>query len=178
MTALDIDDILNLLDHCLSTEFCFQDSYYRQVSGTIMGSPLSSFLAEAVIQDLEKIMVADKSDIKLWDRYVDYICSIVKTNKVSDVLHNINNATDYITFTTEEVQNNQLAFLDFLLTRTSDSSLQTQVYLKKTHMDQIVNYESNHPIQHKISCVQTLFNRIKTYCNTQQTKQDEQTYLY
>ena len=45
-TNLDIQDILDLLDLCLSTECCFDNKYYRQVSGTPMGSPLSSFLAE------------------------------------------------------------------------------------------------------------------------------------
>ena len=31
---------------------------------------------------------------------------------------------------------------------------QTQVY-RKTHTDQILNYNSNHPTQHKISCIKT-----------------------
>ena len=106
MTALDKDDILDLLDLCLSTEFRFQDSYYRQVSGTTMGSLLSSFLAEAVMQDLEKRVVTANNDIKLWHGYVNDVCSTVKTNKINEVLHDINNATDNITFTKEEQQNN------------------------------------------------------------------------
>jgi hypothetical protein len=36
-----------------------------------MGSPLSSFLAEAVMQDLESKAVTNNDDIKTWDRYVD-----------------------------------------------------------------------------------------------------------
>jgi hypothetical protein len=60
----------------------------------------------------------------------------------------------------EEEQNNQLAFLDILLTRTDDGTIQTQVYRKKTHTDQLLNYNSNHPTQHKISCIKTLFNRM------------------
>jgi hypothetical protein len=75
----------------------------------------------------------------------------------------------------EEEQNNQLAFLDILLTRTDDGTIQTQVYRKKTHTDQLLNYNSNHPTQHKISCIKTLFNRIDTHCNT---KQAERNYLY
>ena len=53
-TSLDKEDSLDLLDLCLSTEFSFQGSYYKQITGTPMGSPLSSFLAEAVLQNLEK----------------------------------------------------------------------------------------------------------------------------
>ena len=74
--------------------------------------------------------------------------------------------------------NNQLAFLDVLLTRTSDGSLQTQVYRKNTHTDQTLSYEINHPIQHKIRCIQSPFSRIESHCNTQQTKQDELTYFH
>ncbi len=55
ITNLDKDDILELLNLCLSTEFSFQNSYYRPISGTPVGSPLSSFLAEAVMHDLEEI---------------------------------------------------------------------------------------------------------------------------
>jgi hypothetical protein len=51
-------------------------------------------------------------------------------------------------------------------------------YRKKTHTDQILNYNSNHPTQHKVNCIKTLFNRIDTHCNTDQSKQDERKYLY
>jgi hypothetical protein len=57
----------------------------------------------------------------------------------------------------EEEQNNQLAFLDILLTRTDDGTIQTQAYRKKTHIDQLLNYNSNHPTQHKINCIKTLY---------------------
>ena len=133
-TKLNKHDILELLDLCLSTEFSFQNSYYRQISGTPMGSPLSSFLAEAVIQDLEKR-------------------SVIKKDKTDDILHTINNTTENIKFTKEEEDDDQLAFLDILLTRTDDGTINTQVYRKKTHTDQILNFNSNHPTQHKISCI-------------------------
>ena len=79
----------------------------------------------------------------------------------------------------EEEQNNQLASVfDILLTRTDNGTIQTQVYRKKTHTNQLLNYNSNHPTQHKISCIKTLFNRIDTHCNTEQGKQAERNYLY
>ena len=43
-----------------------------------MGSPLSSFLAEAVMQDLENKAVTNNNDIKTWDRYVDDVFATVK----------------------------------------------------------------------------------------------------
>ena len=86
-TALHKDDILDLLDLCLHTEFSFQNNYYRQISGTPMGSPLSSFLAEAVMQDLEKRSVTNNTNIRTWDRYVDDVLATVKKDKTEDILH-------------------------------------------------------------------------------------------
>ena len=143
-----------------------------------MGSPLSSFLAEAVMQDLEKRSVTNNNDIKTWNRYVDDVLATVKKDKTDDILYTINNTTENIKFTKEEEDNNQLAFLDILLTRTDDGTINTQVYRKKTHTDQILNFNSNHPTQHKISCIRSLFNRIDTHCNTEQAKQTERKYLF
>ncbi len=142
-----------------------------------MGSPLSSFLAEAVMQDLERRSVTNNNDIKTWDRYIDDVIATVKKDKTDDILQTINNTTKNIRFTKEEEQNNQLAFLDVLLTRTNDGTIHTQVYRKQTHTDQILNYNSNHPTQHKISCIKTLFNRINTHCNTEHAKVEERKYL-
>ena len=109
---------------------------------------------------------------------VKAVLAAVKKDKTNDILHSKNNTTENIRFRKEEEQNNQLAFLDVLLTRTDDSTINTQVYRKKTHTDQILNFNSNHPTQHKISCIKTLFNRIDTHCNTEQAKQTECRYLY
>ena len=100
-----------------------------------MGSPLSSFLAEAVLQDLEQKAVDNNDSIRTWERYVDDIFATVKTNDIDNILHTINNTTDNITFTVEREQNNQLAFLDVLMTKNNDGTLNTQVYRKKTHTD-------------------------------------------
>ena len=141
-------------------------------------SSLSSFLAEAVMQDLEKRSVTNNNDIKTWNRYVDDVLAAVKKDKTDDILHTINNTIENIKFTKEEEENSQLAFLDVLLTRTDDGTINTQIYRKKTYIDQILNFNSNHPTQHKISCIRSLFNQIDTHCNTEQTKRTERKYLY
>ncbi|BHF62983.1 hypothetical protein SprV_0200597200 [Sparganum proliferum] len=45
--------ILQLLRLCLSTYFTFDETIYEQVKGTPMGSPISGFIDEAVLQRLE-----------------------------------------------------------------------------------------------------------------------------
>ena len=64
-----------------------------------MGTPLSSFLAEAVMQDLEKRSVTGNKDIKTWKLYVDNVLATVKKDKTDDILHAINNTTENIRFT-------------------------------------------------------------------------------
>ena len=110
-----------------------------------MGSPLSSFLAEAVMQDLEKRCYEQQRHQNM-EKIRDDVLATVKKDETDEILHSINNATENIRFTKGKEQNNQLAFLDVLLTS-------TQVYRKKTHTDQILNFNSNHPNQHKISCM-------------------------
>jgi hypothetical protein len=39
------------------------------------------------------------------------------------------------------------------------------------------NATQRNTTQHKVSCIKTLFNRIDTHCNTDQSKQDERKYL-
>jgi hypothetical protein len=108
--------------------------------------------------------------------YVDDVLATVKKYKTDDILHTIN----YRKYKIHERRssNNQLAFLDIVVTRTDDGTINTQVYRKKTHTDQILNFNSNHSTQHKISCIRSLFNRIDTHCNTGQAKQAERKYLY
>ncbi len=61
--------------------------------GTLMGSPLSSFLAEAVMQDLESKAVTNNSDMKTWGRYVDDVFATVKKDKTKDILQTFKNTT-------------------------------------------------------------------------------------
>ena len=79
-----------------------------------LGSPLSSFLAEEVMQDLEKRSATNNKDLRTWNRYVDDALAVVKKDKTEDILHLINNTTENTRFTKEEEQNNQLALLDIL----------------------------------------------------------------
>nr|VZI45918.1 unnamed protein product [Spirometra erinaceieuropaei] len=45
--------LVQLLRFCLKTYFTFEGTTYEQVKGTPMGSPLSGFIAEAVLQKVE-----------------------------------------------------------------------------------------------------------------------------
>ena len=92
-----------------------------------MGSPLSCLLAEAVMQDLER--VSNNNDIKTWDRYADDGFATVKKDKIATLyILYINNTTKNIKSTKEEEHDNKLAFLEILLTKTDDGKLNTQKF--------------------------------------------------
>ena len=67
-TSLEVEDIMGLLDLCLPTEFVFKGRFYRQTKGTLMGSPLSAFLAEVVRQDLEQRTLENNEASGVWER--------------------------------------------------------------------------------------------------------------
>ncbi len=140
------------------------------------------------MQDLERKAVTNNNDIKTWDRYVDDVFATVKKDKTEDVLQTINNTTKNIKFTKEEEHDNKLAFLDVLITLTYttltytylyNGTLNTEVYRKKTHTDQILNYNSNHPTQHKISLLRHFSTELTHIVILhEQSKQDERKHLY
>ncbi|BHF84219.1 hypothetical protein SprV_0902736900 [Sparganum proliferum] len=62
--------VLQLLRFCLMTYFTFDGTTYEPVKGTPMGSPISGFIAEAVLQRLESLVFQHHKP-KFWARYVD-----------------------------------------------------------------------------------------------------------
>ena len=51
-TSLPLEDITDLLSFCLNTtQFVFEGTYYKQVFGTVMGSPVLAVIANLVMED-------------------------------------------------------------------------------------------------------------------------------
>ena len=85
---------------------------------------------------------------KMWKRYIDDSFEIVKRNQrdlFTDHLNSID-VTSSICFTDEPEVEGRIPFLDTLMTRKTDGSMNVQVYCKKTHTDQYLNFESHHPL--------------------------------
>nr|VZH99527.1 unnamed protein product [Spirometra erinaceieuropaei] len=76
-------------------------------------------------------------------------------------------------FTMEEEVEDKLPSLDVLVCRQPNGELATSVYRKPTNTLQILSYNSNHPPQHKRSCVRTLYRRVETQCSTPAAKLNE-----
>ena len=130
------------------------------------------------MQDLERRSINNDRNKKLWDRYVDAVLSFIKTHHIDNLFKTINYTRNGITFTMEKEKKRKIASLDIELKRTDNGFMETQVHRKNTHTDQILNYNSNHPTQHKASCLKTLLNRVDTHCSTAEAKKHELSHLY
>ena len=54
-TSLPVEDIIPLLSFWLkTTQFTYNVTYYQQVFGTAMGSPVSTVIANMVMEDMEQ----------------------------------------------------------------------------------------------------------------------------
>nr|VZI49762.1 unnamed protein product [Spirometra erinaceieuropaei] len=81
-----------------------------------MGSPISGFIAEAVLQRLESLVFQHHRP-KFWARYVDDTFVVIEWDRVLTFQEHLNAVFPDIQFTMEEEENNQLAFLDVLVCR-------------------------------------------------------------
>ena len=65
----------------------------------------------------------------------------------------------------EEENNNQIPFLDILISREANGQLQISLYRKRTHINKYLNFHSYQPMQHKVAVVKTLAHRPRKNCS-------------
>nr|VZI42373.1 unnamed protein product [Spirometra erinaceieuropaei] len=146
---LEHAQILQLLKLCLKTYFAFDGTIYEQVKGTPMGKPILGFIAEAVLQQLGSLLFQHHRP-KFWAVFPG------------------------IKFTMEEEEENQLAFLDVVVCRKDFGGQKIKVFRKAANTMQILNFNKNHPISHKRSCVRTPYRHVEAHCSEPEDKIAEQ----
>ena len=113
----------------------------------------------------------NNADISYFDRtqptwVVAQICGYtnckITSSDADEFTQHLNSVDPNIQLTTETESNGELAFLATCTVRQDDGSLRIKVYRKPTYTDQYLNWESNHPLEHKISVARTLFHRANT----------------
>ena len=88
-TTLSPDDVVKLLEVCLTTTYFIYDSeYYEQLHGAAMGSPISPVIANLFMEHFESLAVDER--MRFWKRYVDDVFCILKKNDLDDALHDLN----------------------------------------------------------------------------------------
>lgn len=101
-----------------STCFKFDGNFYEQVYGTPMGFPLSSLLADIVMDDLETYCLNNLTfKVPVYYRYVDDIFMIVPRVKVDELLTTFNNYHHRLKFTFELELDSRINFLNTTVIR-------------------------------------------------------------
>ena len=125
------------------------------VHGTAMGSTVSVVVADFVIEDVESRALTSFPSPSL----EDHTCCTLRAD---------------LQFTLEANFEGQLAFLDVLISRNLDGSIDTTVYRKPTHTNKYLDFSSHHPLAHKIAVVQTLYSRAQALTSSAVTRTQEQ----
>ena len=91
-TDLSVDDIVSVLNLCLDATFLsFRGKVYRQVHGTVMGSPVFVVIANLVMEDVEERALATfHSPPRFWKRYVDDTCTALPRDMVKSFHSHLN----------------------------------------------------------------------------------------
>jgi hypothetical protein len=132
-----------------------------------MGAPTSAILAEAYIQSIEHTQIYNilkTHKIIAYFRYVHDILIIYdnKNTNIDQTLNDFNNMQPTLQFTVEKEKHETINFLDLTIHRKKEH-LQYAIYRKPTYTDIIIPNSSCHPHEHKISSINFLINRMRTY---------------
>ena len=131
--------------------FIFNGTYYKQVDGVAMGSPLGPTLANIFLCHWEEIWIKKcpkQFKPEYYNRFMDDTFLLFSSeNHVKKFHKYINTRHKNMTFTFEVEKNNKLAFLDVLVTR--DVTFVTSLYRKPTFSGLYSNFESFMPDSYK-----------------------------
>ena len=138
------NETCSLIELCLRcTYFQFQDTFYEQLEGTAMGSPLSPIVANIFMESFESnALILFHVQPKQWVRYVDNTF-IIWTHEDAE-LNSFHDHLNSIQFTKEEEVDGKIPFLDVLVVRKT-GGISTTVYRKPTHTNRYIHYSSHHP---------------------------------
>ena len=116
-----MEDIIHLLSFCLkTTQFTYNGTYYQQVFGTAMGSPVSAVIANMVMEHVEQRALAT-SPVKpfFWKRYVDDIISAVSGNEAKRLISHLNPEGPSIQF---HLERKRIDICPFLIQKCADGT--------------------------------------------------------
>jgi hypothetical protein len=99
---------------------------------------------------------------------------VVSIHEIDILLRHLNSIEPSIQFM---VENGHLAFLDLDVHRTVEGKLETDVYLKPTHRDKYLSYNSHHPVSHKRSVAKTLLQRAESLPSNSDSQANKREYV-
>ena len=104
-------------------------------------------------------------DIDFLFKYVDDLLTSLHKDKLQESLQIINSIDAKMKFTYEVEIDGRIPFLDLLVIN-NEGSLEFDLYKKPTSSSRLLNFYSDHPIQHKTSIVNQMFHKVQTLCSS------------
>jgi len=138
-----------------------------------MGSLVSPVVANLCMEAIEEMAInTTPVTPKVLKGYVDDSFCIIKRNTVDSFHNTLNTIDQHISFTIEEENNKQIAFLNTLVT-CKDNAVIIDIYGKPTHTDRYLDFFSHHDKRHKSSTAETLLHHAIKLPSTEQGKEAE-----
>lgn len=142
------EPVVELFKYVLrSTYFLYNGTFYEQVDGVAMGSPLSSVIADFYMEVFEKVALETAIyQPSLYKRYVDdtFVIWTHCLDKLTDFIILLNDFHVNIKFTIELEQWGKLLFLVIMISKHQDGTLGHNEYRKSTHTNLYLNSLSHH----------------------------------
>lgn len=141
--------------------FQYDGKIYKQIFGLPMGSPLSSVVADIVMEKLEQQNInklrQQNITLHLYKRYVDDCFVVGKEEDIDAVVRTFNSTYSSLQFTVERESDASLRFLDLTLTRAGDRI--HKKWYPKQEVGRYLDYYSESPKNHKRNTAIALFDR-------------------
>lgn len=142
-----------------SNYFQYNQEIYKQKFGVAMGQPISSTIADLVMQFIEEKIIKKLNNITFYKRYVDDIIIAANKNNIDSIFNTFNNIHSRLKFTLEKETNNSINFLDITLIKNINGSINTNWYRKHIKTDRYLNFNSFTTIKYKKSLITSLVDR-------------------
>src|SRR3978361_2132464 len=149
-TTLPKEEFQKALNFTLTTNFFqFKNNFYKQLDGVAMGSPISSVIAQLVMEYAEEQIINSLDfNISFYKRYVDDCILAIPKGREQQILDTFNSFHHKLQFTIEIEDSEQINFLDLTLIR-NNNRIYTKWYTKVLASGRYLNYNSEHHIIHK-----------------------------
>ena len=176
LRPLDDDDFDELVRLCLSSDnVLIEGTGYKQKSGLAMGNNLAPMLAIIYMNDLDSQILEKTDGYVILKRYIDDYFAFLLSKCISGerLLTIANGLNDNINFTLELPNQNQLPFLDTMVSFNPESkTVSTKLHIKPIHSRCITPWDSHGPIAAKRTILIGETKRAVT-CSTDSTSRRE-----
>ena len=126
----------------------------------------------------KRALSAYQSPIPFWKRYVDDTVTALPRDQIKAFHSHLNSFKTSIQFTVGEETDNTLSFLDTKITHHEDGSLTTTVFRKNRHTNRYLDFQSHHPLAHKMTVSRTLLHQADRIALMYQTERRRRSTLH